>query len=425
MTVIEIGFEQSFRLVPPPLPEDGQIEPSVPFSWCTSRETAQMLQDIDAKDIYVMLVVEQDGREIARHLIPIKEQMRYIVFRSPGKNVVHATLVWRKEIDPNDQSAPEEQRDHYKMEPRRVLTNKDDHGNFITQLIADTPDRWYGNCHLRTDFDSVERLDTEDSITVDVPDEMFARSWWITRSLGTLYGERWFGKKAKDQCSMRRRAILTGVSLPIAAAAAVVVAAVAAAFAAVWIVGVETYYLFATAVQTLFGLRNIHYGAFLHPFDEDIIKGRWKGLDRSVWIFKKVTTDEKVSYESRHPALLFLNPASISIAALISAAAMGLNNGSPDYVIDGIVAAVALGVLILTLSLLGISPIGRWLSKKLDERARRKREEDERLFREELELLACDNRSTVAIYDAVPKKRRTVKLRYQHTKAKLCRPFAA
>ena len=417
MTTTATESEQAFRLVPPLLPADGQAQPTIELSWCTSPETSKMLKDVGAKDIYILLVVENNSREVDRFVVPIKEPMRYLAFRTPGKNVVHATLVWRKHEWYKDGKM---EYSYWELSPDHILTKKDDNGNFVAKVLRSRGGD--GFMPIRNDFNMVNRLDVQDSLVFEVPEEMFARSWWITKSLGTLYGESWFGKKAKDQCSMRRRAIATGISLPLAAVLAVILAVVTAVF----FVLMELYHLLATAIQLLFGLRGINYAAFLHPWDS--AGTRWKELGRSVWLWKAVKDGKKTTYWFRGPAMIFYNPGTLGIGALIGGVIMVLAGNSrhhdTDYVLDCVYAMLALATLLLVVTTTKGSPLGEWIGRKLDERAERKQAEFETSLLQDLDLLACEKRPTVTSYSSVPKSRRTIRLRYQHVKAKVCQPFA-
>ena len=186
--------------------------------------------------------------------------------------------------------------------------------------------------------------------------------------------------------------------------------------------------------------RDINYEPFLHPIScrpTDI----WDGVKNSYWFDKKVVkqeilnegkenerTVEVVEYEERSPLFFIISPPLIAFLSIIGAVLYYFFD-SMMFIYAGVGAAFVMAALFLVGSLFSplFSPIKSYFDNRADERRRKQREASEKraeLLRHDLELLACDGRTRDVNVSSLPKSRRTVGLRFQETKAKVCRPFA-
>jgi|GEM_PF-3526356 len=99
--------------------DGGQMDSVVPLRWCLSQPAVQQLASSEVKRPYLLVVIENEGQEMERYVFSAWDQMRYIQFRRPGNNVVHAAVVWGE----GDQS------------PRKVLLKKDGQGKYKQEVL--------------------------------------------------------------------------------------------------------------------------------------------------------------------------------------------------------------------------------------------------------------------------------------------------
>jgi|GEM_PF-3156574 len=424
--------------------EDGQVMANVPVRWKLSESLIQRIAS-EAEKPYMLLAVSHGRNEMSRHLVSLKAGMTYLQMRRPGVNTIHATVVWKCEWitdSPKDLIMNTDDFGRYKMDV--LQTGHPDESSLREQIyqarmqrydIADADSDLEAMLEverleneldivltqdpvlvLRSSFDAVNSIrGTSATIDVDVPQEMFApdpHKWvlWFT----DLYP--WL-RKTRDQCDVRRRALVTAFTLPF----------VAAAFAVAW-AAVRLFGLLAIAALLLAGKRNINY-SFLYSWREFNPASIWADLKPSFFTKKKVEKEaswwesragEMVdSYEPRHPAFGALSPIVILFLAL------------PQFVISGwslrafIMTAVAMAILA---GLHTLVEIGSSRSQAKRDTARRKAEQatDENAaasskLATELKTLT---ESGPAKLSAMPVGRRTVKLGYQATKAFVCKPLA-
>jgi hypothetical protein len=422
--------------------EEGQVSSVMPLRWCISRATAMMLQKQKIDKPELLIVVSNDGEEMERYLVPLLAEMHYISFRRPGMHTVHATIVWpAKSTKESLKQLIGARTDwgRYRMDvlmhtqPQVEVLKKrrDDHwaraydteGDAEAALRAkakqveaeldDLRDKEPWQSAIRESFDVMKRLDYEARLDVVVPQAMFAKKpprWmeWLGSRYTWLYAHR-------DPCELRRRALFTATTLPFVML-----------FKLVAVLVVETINVIAIGVLLFFGVRNLNFKPLRHPF-ENVPKDIWRHKKPSVWWTKEQTNrwNEK-EYPSRHPSLFVLNPPAI-MSLLLAGAVLSLMLNSLLFIVLGLVIGLVLGLLIL-IGVVLTEPLTR---KRKELAQQRKKEEEVRraLRREqlsrELELLACNGGgSREASVSALPRGRRTVVLRYQGFKARVCRPFA-
>ena len=420
------------------LSPDGQVDSVVPLRWCISRETAETLKEKKITKPYMLIVISNGQEEVDRYLTPLTAEMQYIRFRKPGKNTVHATIVARGGGGGDVRKSIQDQKGSllYWQQPRvealRVQYNQlhrervnnasrfrsgaegveDMNEVYADQLqklddeidsLLDT-EPYAGSISVRDAW----QLDQQVELDVNVPAEMFAAEPNpVLKWLGTLY----FESKARDQCHLRRRAIITACTLPITAVLGLALFSI-----------IELFNLLTAGVLLLVGMRNVSFEAILHPV-ENYPNEAWQNLKPSFWFFAKQEPTEswdRTRYTPRLPVFFVLSPPALVLAALLwwILPFSGL----------WIVAALAALVVLLILS----SLIAAYMSSTSDERARKREqlEEEERqraraALALELESLACSTKPREVSVDALPKGRRTMTLRWQETKAKVCKPFAA
>ncbi len=442
--------------------KNGQVDSVVPIQWCISRETGEMLQAESAEEPFLLIAISNGGKEMDRRLVPLTDEMCYLNFHRPGENVIHATIVWMK--GESDGS------------PKKVFNKRFDDGEFMTQILTDENPResklrqrrneiWdeqrmldsdseeaaalrseedqidaeladlYGAetsfFGIRNDFNAVSQLGEEIQLGVVVPEDMFAKNppRWM-QWLGNFYN---WEKAAVDQCHLRKRALITLSTLPFVLTAKLLFYIVAGGI-------MQLGNLVMLGLALLCTARDINYEPFRHPIScrpTDI----WDGVKNSYWFDKKVVkqeilnegkenerTVEVVEYEERSPLFFIISPPLIAFLSIIGAVLYYFFD-SMMFIYAGVGAAFVMAALFLVGSLFSplFSPIKSYFDNRADERRRKQREASEKraeLLRHDLELLACDGRTRDVNVSSLPKSRRTVGLRFQETKAKVCRPFA-
>lgn len=442
--------------------EKGQVDSTVPVRWCISRETAEMIEAEGILDPQLLIVIEQNGQELERYVVPLEDQMRYIQFRRPGTNVIHATVMWQpddeepsvKEIvtgrtdsglyraqmlsmkrpetealEAKAQSLRRKQRDVDAEDAEYVVLQTE-----IDQIEAEVAEKRFSESpevSVRADFDTIKRIDAEFQLDVVVPEEMFAKEppRWM-KWLGTRYST--WQSAARDQCDLRRRAIITGFTLPFVWAWLAIKNTVMFLAVAGVVLLVEIINLGQIAALLLLGARNINYKP-LNPFDEevnDFVKDIGKDLKPSFWWTKKVKSDDgfyEYKYELRHPVLLVVNPPVVLALAAIAFGLYLLLSTALFHLIVGIIGGLFLSIVLIVGVLASEAAANNRATRALrrEQEAKERKERREALLRKDLEQLACSSASRDVSISALPKERRTVALRFQALKVKVCKPFAS
>lgn len=88
----QANSSEPLRLIPQ-LEKDGQVHATVPFSWCLTEAGKAELAEREVNDPHVLMVVENNGEEMARYLVPLDAPLQHVTFGRPGRNTIHATVV--------------------------------------------------------------------------------------------------------------------------------------------------------------------------------------------------------------------------------------------------------------------------------------------------------------------------------------------
>lgn len=429
--------------------EAGQVAATVPVRWKISPEMVQRLAEKGVKP-YMLLVVSANDYELDRYVLPLTAGMTYLQMRRPGINTIHATIVWQREGESTVEVAVLEKDNYgsYKFEifghyipgvlelTSRVellyeqlrSRNYDDEAlSAEYRELRDKRSTLYGEFKgvygLIDHYTRIERTPEGDAIDVDVPQEMFAPDpSWLMIKLATLYGQRFWTRSGwRDQCDLRRRATFTALTLPVAAPIAVVLCGIAVFF---WLI-VKLFAVLATGVLLFFGKRNLDYSV-IYEWDNFELKDLWYDAKPSFWTYKKVQTEKfawgpgtytDVTYEKRNPFFKYFNPPVIvvyGVAYLITSKLLG---GNPS-----VLTVVGYAVVFPALMGLGALMGGRMKNRRpsAPEPTVVPPEQRTRLERE-LSSLTSDGHALVG---DLPKGKRTIRLRYLHLKATVCKPFA-
>jgi hypothetical protein len=425
---------------------DGQVDSVVPVRWCISRETAEMIQQLGIDDPQLVIIVENDDKEMDRYIVPVERLMQYVQFRRPGNNVLHATVMWRRGVKSVKKWLEGNYQPGYGRDgllrvsqPRvaelsaridtveKQMWAEEENGD---EELAAALQKEIGRlaeevhtlrqseprqCTIKAELEGVRRLDFEAQLSVDVPVQMFAKQ---PPRLWTWLGNRYsiWDHAPRDQCDLRRRALFTLGTLWLVLLTRLIA-----------VVVMETINLAVVGVLLLFGMRNLNFEALRHPFEE-MPKTIYRWQKPSIWWFKhgKDRWGGK-SYVLRHPVWFVINPPVI-LGCVVTGLIIYWSVGTLLPLILAVAVPFAIGFMIVLIGYLAKGPITRW-SKRMREALEQQQEEQRKRAREalnrQLEQLACSSDNQPASISALPRRRRTVVLRYQQAKAKVCRPFAA
>lgn len=366
---------------------------SVPITWCLSREEKDKIVEDDGRDAYVLLltVVEDRPKAENRYLIPIKQQMEYINFFTPGVHKVFATIVLGK----------------LKRLSKTFLDK--DYGSYSHTLYS-----------YESEKGSIRELSFDDDgfgvhkFEVNIPKEIFAKeppAW-------EKYWVNWFFEnKPKDQCYFRRRRFFAYSLQPFVVLGGFMF--------------LEFLSLVITSALLLWGCKGIGFRKILHPFSEDF-ESIWNETKGSIFGERLIL---------RLVPSVFLG---VSVISGITFKMVGCQFSSFGFGYQGIITAGAIVAAMAALTatfyygFVGfikiIGKIRDALVPNLKERRKqrvflqeleeeRKRKEWLEKMQAEYESLVCDGKSLPNIKD-LPLAKRTIHLRYQNLKSRWCKSFA-
>jgi hypothetical protein len=220
----------------------GYSDSSMELNWCLAPEVLEYLKRFEI-ELYMLVVVESNGNEKSRQIVPFTKGYCQVMFPSIGLNTVHVTGVWRGSADLREALFSKERGsfetdvlEQYQpgvadLESRlSALRNTlvadsdvssdveedeihdaryDELRDMVEQLhqLRRTEPRLVRICELYR----VPQLDYQAIQSVEVNEEMFATHWSITKQLANLYP--YFKKRrSPDGCNDRKRAIFTGLT---------------------------------------------------------------------------------------------------------------------------------------------------------------------------------------------------------------------
>lgn len=171
---------------------------SIPVSWCTDKETLQSLKYYEIKNPHVVLIVapvnNYSMNQEIRKLVPLKDMMAWIEFERPGPHRIFAF------ISTKDFSS---KKSVYEYKESVIEKNDGRHLNMILNYDGDD----FRNQYL-------ERKDIvlSSPILVNVPEEIFAKKapeWELN------WVNHFFSSNPRNQCEYRRRRIFAYTLQPI------------------------------------------------------------------------------------------------------------------------------------------------------------------------------------------------------------------
>ncbi len=240
---------------------------SLPVHFRVSPELMQVLRDKKVVEPHVLIAVNGG----VWHLVPLSDNpaknMCYVRFSQPGVQSVHATIVWL-----DRENATHSLKGELKRYKGSLLAN--DHVDAEGEMCF-LRRSWRSDSPVAGLLMAVDRTREETSFEVDVPQEMFAEPPVWQKLLGNLYFKK---KPAKDQCQLRRRALVTLPTVPFALLVALVGGAVlAVVFAMFYLVSA-----LITALLLVLRFQGVSTKFLRHPLDNDM-KHIWSQATAPVW----------------------------------------------------------------------------------------------------------------------------------------------
>jgi hypothetical protein len=354
---------------------------SVAVTWCVDQELLKELAEAGTTDPQIIIVVSSTEnyhvKKEYRKVVGLKDLMTYVEFRSSGKNKIWAFVSHGKKNDVKS----------------KYLSR--DNGEFSTSVLD----------HAGEKYDA--RLSSYDKqlsipLEVNVPAGVFAKSppkWEQT------WVNHWFRNKPIDQCDYRKRRLVAYTAQPVVFALSALL---------------RTLFLLVSTLWLSRGMKCLAYVNHLlsNDFFEacNVFKGGSFGIPQLPE--DNDGSDITLSYVLRKVWKIPLMPAVFIPVALICYFHVVL---LALITVFAIILLLVLGIFITTGGLMAsLRAIAQWWDSL---------HEDQPLWyldRDEIELITCNpntqKRRTLA---DLPVKRRTVWLRIQDLKSKICRPFSA
>lgn len=379
----------------------GHVSATVPVRWHIHADLVDKIGKRGFTNPYLLLVVRHlqpydygshvrgiDRTNTSAYIIPLTQELQYVNFMRPGQNEIAATIV---DITKDNSQVVRE----WKHNPTEIDLDKE------------------GKPDWRLSHYNVRAIHTGAVVAVEVPREMFAPEpkLWQKKLVNSFFPTR-----ENDQCHFRKRLIGAFLmAIPIQ-----ILGLVLRPIIALWVL--------------YFGFRKVKWSRFwdVNPFG--LVKDRSKGAYDGTW-----WTRDKEG-RRRSGWWMFMSPL-VPIVAFAAPAVtfsiFSIHNHDSKPIVDWgwwqTVVIVDVLIILAIASILLICLLLVATDTALDRRKARRAKADattptasatdqKRLF-EELHAMAI-NRDTRVSLSALPKRKRTIVLRFYDFKAQVCRPFA-
>lgn len=350
---------------------------TVAVSWCVDKALLDEMAAKGVRDPHVLLVAaplegHRHAARESRKVVPLRDLMTYLDFRASGRCRLFGFVL-----------------DGHIRKLRSVHEAREKRG-YESWVV----DYHHGENHDETvpreEWVARHAPVAQASVDVAVPKECFAKepSAWEKRWVNLA-----FSSPPIDQCDFRRRRLF------------------AYTIQAVWFVVLMAIRSVAALVLALAGMRKIGWSALTSPLSVRT-EEMWNDTDGTVFVTRK--TESWV----RYLGLAFMPYVAVP-AALVA------YYYTPYGAFGSIAAGLGLAVGGLAALIVAFLAIGAVVSKI----AYRYEHPDQPppewyLAEEEMRHLVCNGVRRTSVGD-LPKGRRTIRLRFQDLKAKVCRPFSA
>ncbi|MFH1404704.1 MAG: hypothetical protein ABIH21_01240 [Patescibacteria group bacterium] len=372
---------------------------TIPVSWCAERALFYDLQirvDGDQELFVLLVVIGPNGKE-KRYLRPLSEGMAYVPFFSPGENTIYGMVVWQKGNSHLGCQCLNFNNEYY---ANHVLKFKSDNGNDLDEPLV------VGR------FNHIGFT----SIKVEVAEGFFAKKppQWLASWVNFFYGK----SCPDDECDFRKRMIIAFTIQPILLAIWIPIVVVARTLFALWFI--------AIGVKPT----EIGWSAIIHPISEKNENVNWNIVfPDSCWWNIKIKNYKLESMVMFSPLALIIFAGVVFVCLCIG--------GKEPIELQSYTATLATSVLIVALLIesfafsvskieLGSVRFKARLFQPIGSLVRGEAPRDRPWFAYEdnTAYLLCDGSPRPLAFAELPKKQKTVYLRFQDLKARMCKPFA-
>lgn len=347
---------------------------SIPLSWCLDEEAINYYLEKKCPNPYIVICVipVSSSSKEKRFIAPIKDLMMYIPFSTKGKNKIFALVCSSKS-------------------QAQSLVRRSEYNEYYRESIAYIADD--GSCGYNT-YITESFLNTAESLEVEVPAECFAPEppeWeqaWVNN---------WFQYKPKDQCEYRRRRIFAYTLQPIAFAVNMI------------------FRIVVTLIALFVGSRNTTLQPLLHPLSNGIETVLNLIGNGTIFIGRGESTFKN------YIRLLCAPFVVLPVVAFTIGCVMGI---IPIMKVLLILSVVFVIIFVSFLIVFGTSLI-REINEYLDRRASQiEANEYWYMNKDNMDLILCNGKDKPTKLKDIPKKNRTLKLKFFDLKSKVCRPFS-
>lgn len=350
--------------------------------WCLSPQEIAKISKKSAEPYVLICAValDEDGNkryEESRQIFPLQSMATYLTLRSSGLHRIFAVVL------PSKEDAKDSLRIRYH--------NYDGSVSYRDELFSDS------SCHFYEETTRVNIANTSIDITVD--DRSFAKKPWDYNWVN------WFYEcPPVDQCAFRKR------RLP-------------AYLAAVFLFPIrELFCLFCAILALFFGVRKITWRAFkpFSGYSRHSLSGDVFAWDRSIFFANKAGEPQFWRRAFFPPFVILASLAWSLLFKLPIAIAIFLGIASLLFSFFLFVVLIFLLCLLLK-KMFPCDKEAKEYQRRCYEEQRRR---EERRLRKELQELSCKLVPDQVGLDTLPKKRRTIWLKFLDLKRKVCRPFS-
>ena len=358
---------------------------NVSVGWCVDKETLKMLAEIGWKNPAIVIITapvndSADYKEY-RKIVDLKDYVSYVEFRSSGPNKIFAFLIENK---------------------KGAMSNnfllKKDNGKYYRPMI-DSNGQAYITIDILNRFDiSNDNFEKLIAIPLDVvvPAGVFAKppaKWektWVS----------WLNtNKSIDQCEWRRKRLFAYTLQPV-----------------IFLLNfLLRFVMYFTAF--MIGMEGVKYLSFLNPLNEYLTSASGNLFDGH-WLTKPINNDTLKTFIK---SLLFNIFVVIFTTPLTFALLVLLWKFHVIYTAFYIIKIAAVVIFIL-LCFIGCVILTSFLYDKYQERKRKM--PAWYLDQENSDLLICSPNKRITSINDLPSNKKTIMLRFQDIKSKICRPYS-
>jgi hypothetical protein len=369
---------------------------SVAVAWCLDHEVLNELAKKGVIDPQVIIVVAPTSNyhlsKESRKVVPLKDLMTYIECRASGKNKIYGLISMRQ---------AKEAREHYLAKEDGAYRNNvlDYDGETYSSRLLGVEDEY--------DIEKKTYKYLSPPLEIEVPKGVFApepSAWeknWVNH---------FFRQKVVDQCDFRRRRLFAYLVQP-------------------FIIG---FFNLVRSVILLAGLltgaRNLSLKYLLHPLTYGL-KDTFEIWEKGSLFIQHLPEDKAESTDLKFLtpsyafrsfwALLFMPLFSLPIVWLLL---------RHHPVVAGLIAFVPIFFIVLLCLIAYLISRGnasRLLNKAWD--GLNNLLTSDKLWyldQEEVQFITCTNDKKPTTYKSLPARRKTIRLRFQNLKTKVCKPFS-